>query len=60
MLRLSNAKASVLQGLIAQKGLKAAWRLYFLGNFENKPSEGEKKNTLLRAPLVAIGSQKYI
>ena len=47
MLMLSNANASVIQGLIAQKGLKAASRLYFLGNLK-----------IRRAPLVAIGAQK--
>ena len=45
MLRLSNANASVIQGLIAQKGLKAAWRLYFLGNLKISHLKEEKKNT---------------
>ena len=53
MLRLSNAKAIFVQGLIAQKGLKAVQRLYFLGNFKTghlkkkkkKEKEIEKKNT---------------
>ena len=47
ILRLSNSNASVIQGLIAQKGLKAASRLYFLGNLKRR-----------RAHLVAIGAQK--
>jgi len=48
MLSLSNGDASVLQDLIAQKGLKAAWRVYFLGNLKitlKKEEEKEKKNT---------------
>ena len=44
---LSNGNASVIQGLIAQKGSKAVWRLYFLGN---KPKgildEKQTKNTI--------------
>ena len=64
MLRLSNANAIVIQGLIAQKGLDClkaldSWK------FENKPEGegegegGEGKITLvLRAPPVAIGAQK--
>ena len=60
MLRLGNANAIVIQGLIAPRGLgglKAlnSWK------FQNKPGEGrrkEKKTLVLRAPLVAIGTQK--
>ena len=56
MLRLGNANAIVIQGLIAQKGLDClkalnSWK------FENKPEEGGK-TLVLRAPLVAIGAQK--
>ena len=49
-------KVSVIQGLIATKGLKAGG----VFKFENKPEEeeGEEKKLLLRAPLVAIGAQK--
>ena len=61
MLRLSNANASVMQGLIAQKGLDCLKAL-ISWEFENKPEgegEGEEGKTLvLRAPLVAIGAQK--
>ena len=62
MLRLKNAKASVIQGLIVPKGcLKALISL----KFQNKPEEGEgeegeKKTLVLRAPLVAIVPQKQI
>ena len=57
MLRLSNANASVIQGLIAQKGLKAL----FPWIFENKPpeGEGEKKTLALRAPLGLSALKKY-
>ena len=56
MLRLGNANAIVIQGLIAPRGLgglKAldSWK------FENKPEGG--KTLVLRAPLVAIGAQKH-
>ena len=64
MLRLSNAKASVIQGLIAPKGLDCLKALISL-KFQNKPEEGEgeegeKKTLVLRAPLVAIVPQKQI
>ena len=66
MLRLGNANAIVIQGLIAPRGLDClkaldSWK------FENKPEggegegEGEEGKTLvLRAPLVAIGAQKEV
>ena len=60
MLRLSNAKASVIQGLIAPKGLDCLKAL-ISWEFENKPEgegEGGEKTLVLRAPLVAIGAQK--
>ena len=75
MLRLSNSNVSLIQGLIALKGLKTtlrlvlykawylqkAWRLKASLEFENKwEDEGEEEKTLLlRAPLVAIGAQKH-
>ena len=40
MIILSNGNASVLQGLIAQKGLDCLKALFSL-KFENKPGEGE-------------------
>ena len=40
MLRLSNAKASVIQGLIAPKGLDCLKAL-ISWEFENKPEGGE-------------------
>ena len=59
MLRLGNANAIVIQGLIAQKGLDCLKAL-ISWEFENKP-EGEGGKTLvLRAPLLAIGAQKRI
>ena len=63
MLRLGNANAIVIQGLIAQKGLDCA-KILNSWKFENKPEgeggegEGEEKTLLLRAPLVAIGAQQ--
>ena len=63
MLRLGNANAIVIQGLIAPKGLDCLKAL-ISWEFENKPEgegeggEGEEKTLLLRAPLVAIGAQK--
>ena len=63
MLRLSNANAIVIQGLIAQKGLDCLKAL-ISWEFENKPEKGgmadEKKTLFLRAPLVAIGAQKRL
>ena len=60
MLRLGNANAIVIQGLIAQKGLDCLKAL-ISWEFENKPDEGEGGKTLvLRAPLVAIGAQKVV
>ena len=65
MLRLGNAKAILIQGLIAPKGLDCLKAL-ISWEFENKPEKGgmadekEKKTLFLRAPLVAIGAQKYI
>ena len=44
MLVLSNTDASVIQGLIAQKGLKTARRFHFLRNL-NISSLLEKKET---------------
>ena len=58
MLRLGNANAIVIQGLIAPKGLDCLKAL-ISWEFENKPEgEGEGKTLVLRAPLVAIGAQK--
>ena len=63
MLRLGNAKAIVIQGLIAPKGLSDSLKALISWEFENKPEKGgmadEKKTLFLRAPLVAIGAQKY-
>ena len=60
MLRLGNANAIVIQGLIAPKGLDCLKAL-ISWEFENKP-EGEggegEKTLVLRAPLVAISTQK--
>ena len=42
MLMLSNANASVIQGLIATKGLDCLKALISL-KFQNKPEEGGKK-----------------
>ena len=64
MLRLGNANAIVIQGLIAPKGLDCLKAL-ISWEFENKPEGkgdfgGNKQKTLfLRAPLVAIGAQKH-
>ena len=45
MLRIRNAKASDIQGLIAPKGL-VCLKALISREFENKPEEeGEKKNT---------------
>ena len=41
MIRLSNTKASVIQGLIAPKGLDCFKALISL-KFQNKPEEGEE------------------
>ena len=60
MLRLSNAKTSVIQGLIAPKGLdclKALISWEFENKREGEGGEGEK-TLVLRAPLVAISTQK--
>ena len=62
MLRLGNAKAILIQGLIAPKGLDCLKAL-ISWEFENKPEQREiwrmkKKTLFLRAPLVAIGAQK--
>ena len=61
MLRLGNANAIVIQGLIAPKGLDCLKAL-ISWKFEKEPEgegEGEGGKTLvLRAPLVAIGAQK--
>ena len=62
MLRLGNANAIVIQGLIAPKGLDCLKAL-ISWEFENKPEGeggggGEGKTLVLRAPLVAIGAQK--
>ena len=64
MIRLDNANAIVVQGLIAPKGLDClkalnSWK------FENKPPRGfwmknQQKTLSLRAPLVAIGAQKKV
>ena len=64
MLRLGNANAIVIQGLIAPKGLDCLKAL-ISWEFENKPEMGGgygrwKKTLVLRAPLVAIGAQKCI
>ena len=63
MLRLGNANAIVIQGLIAQKGLDCLKAL-ISWEFENKPEGGEGegggKTLVLRAPLVAIGAQKLL
>ena len=60
MLRLGNANAIVIQGLIAPEGLDCLKAL-ISWEFENKP-EGEggegEKTLVLRAPLVAISTQK--
>ena len=62
MLRLGNANAIVIQGLIALRGLDCLKAL-ISWEFENKPEGGgvwlmKKKTLVLRAPLVAIGAQK--
>ena len=60
MLRLGNANAIVIQGLIAQKGLDCLKAL-ISWEFENKPEEGggeEKKTLVVRVPLVANRAQK--
>ena len=58
MLRLGNANAIVIQGLIAQRGLDCLKAL-ISWKFENKPDgEGGGKTLVLRAPLVAISAQK--
>ena len=60
MLRLGNANAIVIQGLIAPKGLDCLKAL-ISWEFENKPEgggEGGRKTLILTAPLVAIGAQK--
>ena len=44
MVRLSNAKASVIQGLIAPKGLDCLKAL-ISRKFENKPPEGGEGGT---------------
>ena len=62
MLRLSNTKASLIQGLIALKGLKTtlkAWQGFnSLGEANGETTTKTKKTLFLRAPLVAIGAQK--
>ena len=56
MLRLSYANATVLLGLIAPKSLDCLKALISL-EFEYIP-EGGGKTLVLRAPLVAISTQK--
>ena len=56
-------KVSVIQGLIATKGLKAKgfFRNLRISGKEKKKggmADEKKKTLLLRAPLVAIGAQK--
>ena len=68
MLRLGNANAIVKQGLIAPKGLDCSKAL-ISREFENKPEQFRQRRQttndkttvtlFLRAPLVAIGAQKY-
>ena len=68
MLRLGNANAIVIQGLIAPKGLDCLKAL-ISWEFENKPEQFRQRRQttndkttvtlFLRAPLVAIGAQKY-
>ena len=68
MLRLGNANAIVIQGLIAPKGLDCLKAL-ISWEFENKPEQFRQRRQttndkttvtlFLRAPLVAIGAQKW-
>ena len=60
MVRLGNANAIVIQGLIAPRGLDGLKALDSR-KFENQPEGeggGEGKTLVLRAPLVAIGAQQ--
>ena len=62
MLRLGNAKAIVIQGLIAPKGLDGlkaliSWKFQNKDERRRRRRKGEK-TLVLKAPLVAIGPQK--
>ena len=65
MLRLSYANASIIQGLIAPKGLDCLKALvsWKVGKDDKTTKQQNDKKTVtlfLRVPLVAIGAQKSI